>query len=257
MGSSGRIDTSRPESRSSGSRAAGPRLSSILCLVVLVLLPIAGSLYYALTAPVEYTGRALVQFRPRATNNGGIVSNETTASSAAGYGAFLGTPSTIREVATQIDVPQLELRDAMAVQLVPATTSLSITFSHPSPEVAAQGATALAQAAVLRAADDPLVSATVLAPAAVPETPSTPPKWVILAAGGLLGLILAAATYFLWAAWHRRQVAAAAAMAQTRASVLAQAAPSTQPQQPQPPAPPQSLAPSPTSQPDRVDTAVS
>lgn len=184
------------------------RTSSILCLVVLVLLPIAGSLYYALTAPVEYTGRALVQFRPRATSNGGIVSNETTASSAAGYGAFLGTPSTIRDVATQIDVPQLELRDAMAVQLVPATTSLSITFSNPSPETAAQGATALAQAAVLRAADDPLVSATVLAPAAVPEMPSTPPRWVIVAAGGLLGLILATAAYFLWAAWRRRQTAA-------------------------------------------------
>lgn len=254
MGSSGRTDTSRPESRSSGSRSSGLRLSSILCLVVLVLLPIAGSLYYALTAPVEYTGRALVQFRPRATGNGGIVSNETTASSAAGYGAFLGTPSTIRDVATQIDVTQLELRDAMAVQLVPATTSLSITFSHPSPEVAAQGATALAQAAVLRAADDPLVSATVLAPAAVPEMPSTPPKWVILAAGGLLGLILATATYFLWAAWRRRQVAAAAAMAQTRASVLAQAAPPTQPQ---PSAPSQPSAQSPASQSDRIDTAVS
>jgi uncharacterized protein involved in exopolysaccharide biosynthesis len=177
--------------------------STVAALLALFLIPLSGSIYYALTTPDEYTGRALVQFRPRATDNGGVVGNETTASSAATYGAFLGTPSTVRSVAGQIGVRPLELRDNMTVQLIPATTSLTITFRAASPDVAARGASALAQIAVQRAADDPLVSATVLAAASVPEVPSGPPRTLIVAAGAMLGILLAATAYFLLTALRR------------------------------------------------------
>jgi len=197
-----------PYQSSGPKRSSRPSLGSALAstfaaLLALFLIPLSASVYYAMTTPDQYTGRALVQFRPRATDNGGVVGNETTASSAASYGAFLGTPSTVRSVAGEIGVPTAELRENMAVQLLPATTSLSITFSDGSPNVAAQGASALAQIAVQRAADDPLVAASVLAPASVPDIPSGPSKALIISAGAMFGLLLACATYYLTGAVRR------------------------------------------------------
>lgn len=184
----------------------GRALSSTLAaMLALFLLAVGASAYYAFTMSEQYTGRSLVQFRPRTTVNGGVVSNETTASSAAGYGAYLGIPSTVRTVAGQIAVPSTDLRDNMSVQLIPATTSLSITFEAANPVVAARGASALAQVVAERATDDPLVSATVLAPASVPDLPSTPSKAIVLGAGGVLGLLLAGVAYVVLNGRRRAQ----------------------------------------------------
>ena len=205
--------------RSTPRRSLGSVLASpFAVLLALFLIPLSGAVYYASVMPEQYTGRALVQFRPRATANGGVVGNETTASAAAGYGAFLGTPSTIRSVAGQIGVRAADLRDNMAVQLVPATTSLTITFKDSTPDVAARGASALAQYTVERATDDPLVSATVLAPAAVPDAPSTPPKVVVIAAGAVLGLLLAAIAHFVLAGRTRSLAKSADARRSSRSA---------------------------------------
>ena len=184
--------SARRTSRGPVSRALSSTLAAMLALFLLAL---GASAYYAFTLSEQYTGRSLVQFRPRTTVNGGVVSNETTASSAASYGAYLGIPSTVRTVAGQIGVPTADLRNNMSVQLIPATTSLSITFEAQNPVVAARGASALAQVVAERATDDPLVSATVLAPASVPDLPSTPSTAIILGAGGILGLLLAGVAY--------------------------------------------------------------
>lgn len=182
----------RPTSRNPVGRVLSSALAAMLALF---LLAVGASLYYAQTMSEQYTGRSLVQFRPRTTVNGGVVSNDTTASSAASYGAYLGIPSTIRTVSGQIGVPAPDLRDDMSVQLIPATTSLSITFTADNPVVAARGASALAQVVAERATDDPLVSAAVLAPASVPDLPSTPSKTIVLGAGFILGLLLAGVAY--------------------------------------------------------------
>lgn len=165
-------------------------------LLGIVLITLAASVYYAFTTPDEYTAKALVQFRPRATDNGGVVGAETTASAAAGYAAYLGAPSTIQNVSATVGLPPEDLKDGIAVQVLPATTVLSVGFSAGSPEVAAQGANALAQSAVARATDDPLVSANVLAQAGIPGAPSGPLRPLIVVAGGILGVLLAAAAYF-------------------------------------------------------------
>lgn len=185
--------------------------STVAAMLALFLLAVGASAYYAFTMSEQYTGRSLVQFRPRTTTNGGVVSNETAASSAAGYAAYLGVPSTLRSVSTQIAVPLQELRDNMGVQLIPATTSLSITFEDTDPVVAARAASALAQVAAERATDDPLVSATVLAPASVPDLPSSPSKKVVLGAGAVLGLLLAVVAYVISAGRRRARPAAAEA----------------------------------------------
>jgi uncharacterized protein involved in exopolysaccharide biosynthesis len=201
----------------------GRALSSTLAaMLALFLLAVGASAYYAFTMSEQYTGRSLVQFRPRTTVNGGVVSNETTASSAASYGAYLGIPSTVRTVAGQIAVPSTDLRDNMSVQLIPATTSLSITFEDVNPVVAARGASALAQVVAERATDDPLVSATVLAPASVPDLPSTPSKTIVLGAGGVLGLLLAGVAYVVLNGRRRAQPDTAP---QPQPQPVAQAAP--------------------------------
>lgn len=199
--------------------------STVAAMLALFLLAVGASAYYAFTMTDEYTGRSLVQFRPRTTTNGGVVSNETAASSAAGYAAYLGVPSTLRTVSTQIAVPLQDLRDGMSVQLIPATTSLSITFEDTDPVVAARAASALAQVAAERATDDPLVSATVLAPAAVPDLPSSPSKKVVLAAGGILGLLLAGVAYVVATGRRRRRPDTGDGLAPISAAPAARTAP--------------------------------
>ena len=217
--------STRRTSRGPVSRALSSTLAAMLALF---LLAVGASAYYAFTMSEQYTGRSLVQFRPRTTVNGGVVSNETTGSSAASYGAYLGTPSTIRTIAGQIAVPVTDLRNNMSVQLIPATTSLSITFEAENPVVAARGASALAQVVAERATDDPLVSATVLAPASVPDQPSTPSKAVVLGAGGVLGLLLAGVAYVVLNGRRRTQ---------PQAEPLAQPQAQPQPQAQQQPRP--------------------
>ena len=157
-------------------------------MLALFLLAVGASAYYAFTMSEQYTGRSLVQFRPRTTVNGGVVSNETTAQLGGRLRRLPRHPvDDAHGRRRRSRCRSTDLRDNMSVQLIPATTSLSITFEDENPVVAARGASALAQVVAERATDDPLVSATVLAPASVPDLPSTPSKTVVLGAGGVLG----------------------------------------------------------------------
>lgn len=193
------------------------------------LLALSTSVFYAATTPDEYTGTSLVQFRPRATENGGVVSNDTAASATAGYAAYLGTQSTTAAVAEPLGLKGSDVRDAMAVQLLPATTSLSISFSDGSPELAAQGANALAQMAVRRSTDDPVVSAAVLAPAGVPGAPSGPQRALIIGAGALLGLMLAGAIHYFATVLRRNRARAGRPSRQAAAPAAPSPDPSTAP----------------------------
>jgi uncharacterized protein involved in exopolysaccharide biosynthesis len=194
-------------------------LSYWVALLAIVLLAVSASAFYAFSAPDEYTGTALVQFRPRATENGGVVGSETAASAAAGYAAYLGSPSTVQAVAAPLGVSASDMRANMELRLLPGTTSLQVSLSSESPELAAQGANALAQVAVTRAVDDPTVSGTVLANAAVPNVPSGPARALILVAGVMLGLILAGAVHLLVSA--RRRTRGAASVDQSAQPVAA------------------------------------
>lgn len=185
------------------------------------LVALSASVFYAVTTPDEYTGTSLVQFRPRATENGGVVSNDTAASATAGYAAYLGTQSTTVAVAGPLGLRGADVRDAMAVQLLPATTSLSISFSDGSPELAAQGANALAQMAVRRSTDDPVVSAAVLAPAGVPGAPSGPQRVLVIVAGALLGLMLAGAIHYFATVLRRNRGRGEGAVEQAEAPAAA------------------------------------
>lgn len=157
----------------------------------IVLISTAMSVYYARSIPSEYTGKSIVLFNPGTTKNGSVVGNETVASSAAGYTASLGSAATIGAVSEAIEVPPKTLEDGLTLTVLPATTTVSIAFTSTDPEQAAGGANAMAAAAVEATAKDPLVEADVLAPAAVPTTPSGPFRSLIVVSGTLLGIILA------------------------------------------------------------------
>lgn len=165
------------------------QLRPLLALAVFAL-TLAGALYYAAEQPSQYTGTAVVQFSPKPTKNGGVVGGETVASAAAGYVAYLGAPLTIQTAADAVGVSSADLKDGLVVTLLPATTTVSISYTSTDPPTAVRGANAMADSAVGRAANDPLVSAVVLARAAEPKNPSGPQRLVLAAAGLMLAILL-------------------------------------------------------------------
>lgn len=155
------------------------------------LVTLLGSLLYARSLPSEYTGTAVVQFSPRPTKNGGVVGGETVASTAAGYVAYMGAPATLQAVSDQIGIEPATLKDGLTVTLLPTTTTVTVDYTGADPQVAAQGANAMAAAAVARAKADTLVTASELARAAEPNNPSGPQRLAIAAAGVVLAGLLA------------------------------------------------------------------
>lgn len=156
------------------------------------LVTLVGSVLYAQSLPAQYTGTAVLQFSPKPTKNGGVVGGETVASTAAGYVAYMGAPSTLQAVGGDIDSEPATLKEGLTVTLLPTTTTVTVDYTAPDPDSAAEGANAMASAAVARAESDPLVTATELAAAAAPLNPSGPQRLAIAAAGLVLALLLAA-----------------------------------------------------------------
>ena len=170
---------------------------ALIAAVGVFLLTVAGSLFYVLSLPDVYTAETVVQFSPRTADNGNIPSGDVVASAAAGYVAYLGAPSTITTVAGTIGTTPRTLQDDVTVTLIPATTTVTIAFDSTDPAVATRGADAMAAAVVTRSKADPLVTATVLAPASQPPEPSGPRRALIMAAGLLLGGLLSVVSYLL------------------------------------------------------------
>lgn len=166
------------------------RRAGLLVALAVFVLVFGGALYYTATQPSQYTATAVVQFSPKPTKNGGVVGGETVASAAAGYVAYLGAPSTLQAAADAVGVSATDLKEGLVVTLLPATTTVSVSYTSTDPPTAARGANAMASSAVSRAATDPLVSAVVLAPAAEPKIPSGPQRAVLAAAGLMLALLL-------------------------------------------------------------------
>lgn len=148
---------------------------------------------YVAGLPPEYTGRALVLFGSRPTENGGLAGSDTVQAAAAGYVAFVSAPATIQEVANSIGEDPAVLKDGLAVTQLPTTSTVAVEFTAGQAEQAARGANALANTMARRAGTDPVVFAEVLTPAAVPNAPSGPARAVLVAAGGLLGLLVGGA----------------------------------------------------------------
>jgi uncharacterized protein involved in exopolysaccharide biosynthesis len=157
----------------------------------------AGSLFYVRSLPPEYTGTAVVQFNPRATENGGVVGAESVASGAAGYVAYLGAPSTFAGASDGAGVTPEQLKSGLKVTMLPATSTVTVEYTSGSPELAAKAANVMAKSAVDRAEKDSLVSAQVLAPASVPRSPSGPQRTVLMVAGLLLSALLAGVAFAL------------------------------------------------------------
>lgn len=174
-------------------RSAVHRMLALTSTMVVVFLAVVSvTVVYVLGLPEEYTGRSIVQFGSRPTLNGGLAGATSVEAAAAGYVAFISAPSTLTSVADAIGVDRSELRDGLAVNQLPATSTIEIAYTSLEARNAAVGANALAETVAQRTNTDPVVYAEVLAEAAVPVNPSGPRRQLMLGAGVLLGALAAA-----------------------------------------------------------------
>jgi polysaccharide biosynthesis transport protein len=154
-----------------------------------------GALVYVETLPNEYQGRSVVAFAPKAIQDSAPPSADTVRLIVPAYSAYVTSPSTIDDVAAEVDLDADELEDGLDAAVATDTGNLTITVTLERPRPAAAAANALAKAAVDFSADDELVGGEIVVSAPVPTGPSGPPRRLLeaaaLFAGALLGLSVA------------------------------------------------------------------
>ena len=165
-------------------------------LVVLFAIPLlAGVVFYAESLPLEWEGEAIITVAPRPELEG--ISPSQVTVGAPKYVAYITAASTIRNVAPTIGEDPSVIEKAIDATLAADTGDITITMTLPSPERAMVAANTFARETVRFSVTDPLLSAAIVAPAALPGQASGPPKRLIEAAGLLVGLILGVAAAFL------------------------------------------------------------
>jgi capsular exopolysaccharide synthesis family protein len=164
-------------------------------LVVLVALAAAIGVYaYAALLDDYYDSETVLAFAPRPDVN---ASSDIVRVVLPKYATFVTSERTIRRVARERGESASELDSATTATIAADSGNLSITVRLPQPGRAARAANALANATLDYAQDDPLVDASVPAPALPESGPSGPPRSLYLAAGLILGLVLGAMAAFL------------------------------------------------------------
>jgi capsular exopolysaccharide synthesis family protein len=151
---------------------------------------VAGASWYVETLPNQYESTALIALGPR-TRVG--ASADTVRVVGPKYVEYLTAPSTIEEIAPDVDESPADIAEGVDAELAVDTGNLTITAEMTSPEAAADVANAFADAAVDLADEDRLLTGELLAEALEPAEPSGPPRRLLEAASLLAGLLLGAA----------------------------------------------------------------
>lgn len=160
-------------------------------LVVLVAVPVvAGATWYAESLPSQYEAEAVVAFAPRPEAGIGA---DVVRLVLPGFSQYVQSPQVLAEVGEVVGVDAADLSRSLDVSVPAETGTLQITVERESPQVAAQVASALADAVVAFTRDDPLVDGRIVADAVPPEEASGPPRTLLEVAAGLLGLLAGAA----------------------------------------------------------------
>ena len=154
-----------------------------------------GAVAYVETLANEYQGRAIVAFAPKAIQDQAPPSADTVRLIVPAYSAYVTSPTTIDDVAEQVNVDPDDLADGVDATVATDTGNLTISVTLRRSRPAARAANALAEAAVEFSADDELVGGEVVVEATVPSAPSGPPRRLIeaaaLMAGALIGISVA------------------------------------------------------------------
>lgn len=185
----------RPEPRANRGVSAVRRVASTVVPALLVVVAVlAGVLSYSSTRAETYTSEAVVTFSPRVDRSVGA---DTLQVLAAKYVSFLASPATQQRIAEDVGIDAAIVRDALDVEIPPATVSLTVSVTLPDPVRATVLANALSAAAARESIDDVNLRGEILAPAIVPFEPDGPSRALINAIGlavalvaGLLALLL-------------------------------------------------------------------
>lgn len=155
---------------------------------LLVAVPfIAGTVYYAESLPAQYDGTAVVAFAPDVDAD---VSGDVVRTVAPKYVVYAGARATMDRVAPRIGEDAGQLDAATQASIATDTANLKITVRLRSAPRAARAANAIAADVIQFAAADPLLAATLVAPAVPPDQPSAPPRRLIEAGGILVAVVL-------------------------------------------------------------------
>lgn len=155
-------------------------------VALLVALPLwGGVIWYSQSLPNLYDGTALVAFSP--TSN--ATASDTIRVLVPKYVAYLSSPATARDVGQRLGEDQTTLAKAVNASVAVDTANLKVVVRLPDPNRAARAANAFAQAAIDLSAGDKQLTATLLAPALVPDTPASPPRKLLDGGGLVLALV--------------------------------------------------------------------
>lgn len=168
-----------------------------------LLLIVAGTLF-ALLRPTTYTADSVLAVAPE---NAATESADTVRLVASAYVAYLASPGLAAKTAVDNRLQADEVGAATAVGLDPDTANVRISVTLPSARSAAAVANALADAGAQRGAQDPLVTATVVARAAPTATQVNPPRKLIIIAAVIAGVIIAVVTRAALAGARKRAAA--------------------------------------------------
>jgi len=153
-----------------------------------------GATIYVEILPSKYDGTAVLAFAPRANaQNAGA---DTLRVVVPKYVEYLKADATVRRVASEVGVDHEILGRAVTAKLAELTGNVTVTVRLEEPANAARSANSFAAAAIAYSRGDPLLVGELVAAAAKPRAPSSPPRRALegaaLIAGILSGLAAAA-----------------------------------------------------------------
>jgi capsular exopolysaccharide synthesis family protein len=157
-------------------------------MLLIAVLFALGSTVYVESLPPEYDGNALLSIAPRPTASD--ASGNVVRVVGPKYAEYVKARSTIRAVATQLGEDFEELEDATSSNIVTDTGNVTIRVRLGSPERAARAANAFARQTVRFSARDPLLSASIVAPALPDDEVAAPPRRILEAAAIFIGLLI-------------------------------------------------------------------
>jgi succinoglycan biosynthesis transport protein ExoP len=165
-------------------------------LIVLIAIAVfAGAAFYVENLPNEYEGEALVAYSPRP--NVTSANADTVRITLPRYVEFVTAPSTVEEVAEELDEDPETIGKSLDAQNPSESGNLVITSRLRSTERAADVANAFAEAAVDESLTDRLLNADLIAEALPSSAPAGPPRRLLEGAALLVGLALGIAVSFL------------------------------------------------------------
>lgn len=148
--------------------------------------------------PTTYTATSVFTVVPR---NGSQASADVVRLLAASFVPYLASPGVADQVGGVTGQAGAMVAAGTAVSVDPGTANVRIEATLPAAQNAAAVANRLAEAGVIKAAQDPLVTAELVAPALAEAVRTNPPRMLIMLGAAVAAVLIGAV---VWSALGRR-----------------------------------------------------